>query len=92
VPNGSDVATSAAAAAPPTREVVPNASPNAGAVAQNPGARPAWLEAAIADAQSVQSAAQLGAATQKIDAQPWITDAMLEALGKYETLARQRSQ
>ncbi len=57
-----------------------------------PPVRPAWLEAAIADAQLVHDATQLGDAAQQIDAQPWITDAMLEALGKYETLARERER
>lgn len=53
---------------------------------------PAWLGAAIADAQSVHSAAQLGKATQKVDAQPWIADAMIQALDKYEALSRQRGR
>ena len=88
--NGSDVSASAAAAVLLTREDVANVPLTA--VANKPGARPAWLEAAIADAQSVQNATQLGTATQKVDAQPWITDAMLEALGKYETLARERNR
>ena len=63
-----------------------------GAAGQPPGARPAWLGAAITDAQSVQEAAQLGKAAQKVEGQPWITDAMLEALTKYETLARERNR
>lgn len=33
-------------------------------------AQPAWLKAAIADAQSVQGAAQTGKAAQKVEAQP----------------------
>ncbi len=56
------------------------------------GARPAWLGAAITDAQSVQDAVQFGRATLKVEAQPWITDAMIEALDKYETLARERNR
>ncbi|MCZ6838566.1 MAG: hypothetical protein O7G13_04760 [Alphaproteobacteria bacterium] len=58
----------------------------------NLSARPAWLKAAIADAQMVQSTAQLGKAAQKVEAQPWITEAMLEALAKYEKLALERSR
>ena len=62
------------------------------AVAPNSSARPAWLAAAIADAQSVQNAAQLGKAVQKVEAQPWITEAMLEALSKYQKLSVERNR
>lgn len=70
----------------------PLALTSPGAAAPQPGPRPAWLEAAITDAQTVHNATQNGKATQKVAAQPWVTDAMLDALGKYETLARERSQ
>lgn len=60
--------------------------------APNLGARPPWLEAAIADAQSVQGAAQSGQTAQKVQGQPWVTDAMLDALSKYEIMARERNQ
>jgi hypothetical protein len=65
-------------------------APSAGAL--NPVARPAWLDAAIADAKSVQGAAQNGRAAQKVEGQPWISDAMLEALGKYQTLQLERNR
>ena len=58
----------------------------------NLSARPAWLKAAIADAQMVQNAAQLGRSARKVEVQPWITDAMLEALNKYQALARDRNR
>ena len=53
---------------------------------------PAWLNSAIADAQSVQQATQSGTVAEKVEAQPWMTEAMLDALSKYETLARQRNR
>lgn len=65
---------------------------NTGAIRPAPGARPAWLGAAITDAQSIQEAAQLGRATQRVEGQPWVTDAMIDALNKYETLARERNR
>jgi hypothetical protein len=52
---------------------------NTGAALSTPAARPAWLDAAIADAQAVQGTAQNGKAPQKVEGQPWITDAMLDA-------------
>lgn len=54
--------------------------------------QPAWLNAAIADAQAVESATQEGKARQKVEAQPWITEAMLEGLRKYQALAVERSR
>jgi len=63
-----------------------------GAAKPAPDARPAWLGAAITDAQSVRDAAQLGKAVQKIQGQPWVSDAMIDALNKYETLARERNR
>lgn len=57
-----------------------------------PAARPAWLDAAIADAQAVQGTAQSGKAPQKVEGQPWITDAMLDALGKYRELNLERNR
>lgn len=65
---------------------------NTGAIRPAPGARPAWLGAAITDAQSIQEATQLGRATQRVEGQPWVTDAMIDALNKYETLARERNR
>ncbi|NKB49323.1 MAG: hypothetical protein GKS02_08150 [Alphaproteobacteria bacterium] len=62
------------------------------AAGANPAARPAWLDAAIADAQAVQGTAQKGAAPQKVDGQPWISDAMLEALGKYREMNLERNR
>lgn len=62
------------------------------ATSPNLSARPAWLKAAIADARSIQSTTQLGKAAQKVVAQPWITEAMLEALVKYEKLALERKR
>ncbi len=90
--NGSDAATSASNIAPVVQHGGPIAPPDTKAAAPSLAARPAWLEAAIADAQSVHGPTQLGKAAHKVDAQPWITDAMLEALGKYETLARERNR
>ena len=65
---------------------------NTGAIRPAPGARPAWLGAAITDAQTVQEAAQLGRATQKVEGQPWVSNAMIDALNKYETLTRERNR
>ena len=70
----------------------PEAASLSSAAALNPEARPAWLAAAITDAQSVQSSAQLGKAPQKVAGQPWISDAMLEALGKYQALSLERNR
>lgn len=53
---------------------------------------PAWMGAAIADAQAVQEATQQGHATQRVVGQPWVSDAMLDALDKYEALSRARNQ
>lgn len=78
--------------APVKRSGGPAGPATTGAARPAPGARPAWLGAAIADAQSVQDAVQFGRATLKVEAQPWITDAMIEALDKYETLARERNR
>lgn len=65
---------------------------NTGAIRPAPGARPGWIGTAITDAQSVQDAAQLGRAAQKVQGQPWVSDAMIDALNKYETLARGRNR
>ena len=70
----------------------PNAAARVSTGAPDLSSRPAWLEAAIADAQSVQNAAQLGKAEQKVVAQPWITEAMLEALNKYQKLSVERNR
>lgn len=64
----------------------------ASADARNLPTPPAWLEAAITDAKSVQNATQLGENAGKVEAQPWITEAMLDALGKYEALALERNK
>lgn len=77
--------------APPTP--LSNTPPtNIGAAPPPPAARPAWLDAAIADAQAVQGTAQSGKAPQKVEGQPWITDAMLDALGKYRELNLERNR
>jgi hypothetical protein len=78
--------------APVKRSGGPVGPATTGAARPALGARPAWLGAAITDAQSVQDAVQFGRATLKVEAQPWITDAMIEALNKYETLARERNR
>jgi hypothetical protein len=65
---------------------------NTGAALSTPAARPAWLDAAIADAQAVQGTAQNGKAPQKVEGQPWITDAMLDALGKYREMNLERNR
>ncbi|NNE85595.1 MAG: hypothetical protein HKN28_16650 [Alphaproteobacteria bacterium] len=68
---------------------------NIGAAPSTPAAqaaRPAWLDAAIADAQAVQGTAQNGKAPQKVEGQPWITDAMLDALGKYREMNLERNR
>ena len=85
-----DASTNAIAAA--TRDSGPVGPTEVKAGAPNSSARPAWLAAAIADAQSVQNAAQLGKAVQKMEAQPWITEAMLEALSKYQKLSVERNR
>ncbi|MDH3739370.1 MAG: hypothetical protein OER92_09255, partial [Alphaproteobacteria bacterium] len=54
-------------------------------------ARPAWLDAAIEDAKSVQGTAQLGQAAPKVGGQPWISEAMLEALEKYQEMTVNRN-
>jgi hypothetical protein len=77
----------------PVETAVPQAEPGKpSAVGLSPAARPAWLDAAITDAQSVQNSAQLGKAPQKVTGQPWVTDAMLEALGKYQALQLERNR
>ena len=70
----------------------PDARPNTASVTSNLAARPVWLDAAIADAQSVQDTAQLGQAPPKVEGQPWITDAILGALGKYQALTLERNR
>jgi hypothetical protein len=90
--SGSGSETSASDIAPLTHHGGPIAPSATEATSPRLAARPAWLEAAIADAQLVHGAAQQGKAAQKVDAQPWVTDAMLEALGKYETMARERNR
>jgi hypothetical protein len=81
-------------AAGPDRSVKLSSTPPAdiGASPSTPGARPAWLDAAIADAQAVQGTAQSGKPPQKVEGQPWITDAMLDALGKYRELNLERNR
>lgn len=78
--------------APGKRNDGPVEPANTGSTGPALAGRPAWLGAAITDAQSVQDASQLGRATLKVEAQPWITDAMLDALNKYETLTRERNR
>ncbi len=68
------------------------AASNTGAIKPAPGTRPAWLGAAITDAQTVREAAQLGRAAQKVEGQPWVSNAMIDALDKYETLTRERNR
>ena len=89
--NGPRVLPSLASATAPVTDTAPPATQSAPPQisANQP---PAWLAAAIADAETVQEAAQQGATSRKVDAQPWITDAMLEALSKYESLARERNR
>lgn len=70
----------------------PAALSTVGDAALNAVARPAWLDAAIADAKSIQGTAQNGKAPQKVEGQPWISDAMLEALGKYQALTLERNR
>ncbi|MCZ6862503.1 MAG: hypothetical protein O7I42_19895, partial [Alphaproteobacteria bacterium] len=77
---------------PVNRDGGPAKPISTGTAAPKPGARPVWLEAAIADARSIQSTTQRGKAAQKVVAQPWITEAMLEALVKYEKLALERKR
>ncbi len=85
------------ASIPETQAKSPNSNgeprPNKdSAVTPNSSVPPAWLETAIADAQTVQGASQLGKPASKVEAQPWISEAMLDALGKYEALARERNR
>jgi len=78
--------------APVKRDDGPIEPAIAGAARPALGARPAWLGAAITDAQSIEDAAQLGKTALKVEGQPWITDAMMDALNKYEILARERNR
>lgn len=56
--------------------------------------RPAWMAEAIEVAQQVQAARTTGTAPPAASdtAQPWMANAMLEALNKYEALARDRAE
>ena len=54
----------------------PAAKPSTPNFAPTLAARPLWLDAAIADAQSVQGTTQLGKAPPKVEGQPWITEAI----------------
>ncbi len=85
--NGPRVLPSLARTAPVPRDAAAADTPPPDVAAQ-----PAWLGAAISDAQAVQDAAQLGQAAQKVDGQPWVSEAMLDALNKYEAMARARNQ
>ena len=77
----------------PTERAARPAGPDYTSIAApNLAARPVWLDAAIADAQSVQNTKQDGKAAQKVAARPWLTEAMLEALGKYQRLTLERNR
>lgn len=80
------------ASSAPSTPIINTPPTNIGAVSSGPAARPAWLDAAIADAQAVQGTAQSGKASQKVEGQPWTTDAMLEALEKYRELNLERNR
>jgi len=70
-----------------------NAGPaNAGPANAGTADNPPWLQAAIADATALHRATEAGSAPPPPTAQPWVADAMLEALAKYEEMARERNQ
>ncbi len=54
------------------------------------GARPAWMEDAILAAKQAQ-AARNGTGEPEVKEQPWATNAMMQALEKYEAMTRLRN-
>lgn len=53
---------------------------------------PVWLEKSHDAAQRVEAARANGTLTQTRTAQPWVANAMFDALDKYEALARARTE
>jgi hypothetical protein len=81
------------AAAVLANEAGGRSAPIAGASAGSafaPDPRPAWLAAALSDAQALNDSIQAGGDAAGPTAQPWVTRAMFDALDKYETLVRSR--
>lgn len=95
-PVAAPVATTTPPTDTPTTDTVPPA-PTPAAVTQSSDsgttqAPPQWLAAAMKDAASAESALQNGNAPVFTEAKPWVANAILDALDKYEALARTRTQ
>lgn len=66
----------------------PTVPQNRSAATANPSA--AWLTTALTQAESVESANARGDTSLRLESQPWLADAMMQALDQYESLAKRR--
>lgn len=66
------------------------AAPAVTLVSTTPSA--AWLTTALSQAQTIESAKADGETPARPQGQPWIADAMMQALDQYDALARQRQR
>ncbi|MHA1567224.1 MAG: hypothetical protein ACTSX7_18085 [Alphaproteobacteria bacterium] len=68
---------------PNRKTVQPAASANVSA---------AWLTTALTQAETLETANARGDTSIRVEPQPWIADAMMQALDQYESLAKQRQR
>ena len=67
----------------PAKSPVQPAATNASAV---------WLTTALAQAETMETANARGDTSVRLEPQPWIADAMMQALDLYESMAKQRQR
>ncbi len=66
----------------------PTVPQNRSAATATPSA--AWLTTALTQAETLESANARGDTSLRLESQPWLADAMMQALDQYESLAKRR--
>ncbi len=74
----------------PTPNAAPGPTPGPTLAGTTPSA--AWLTTALAQAETLEAANARGDTSVRPEPQPWIADAMMQALDQYDALTRQRNR